>query len=132
MRNLFVALAAMLAASLMSSTSQAGDVLDGDELERLVTGNTMIGLSVSNGKKFWVYYREDGTTRFVIEPNFKDKGKWQVSADGTLCVVWKIFNKGKEVCNSNWVVDGEKVSFIGASGNTFTNRIVKGNPRKLK
>lgn len=133
MRNLFVTLAATaLAASMMSYTSQAGDVLKGAELEQLLAGNTLIGTN-KQGTKFWVLYRDDGTARFAIGSEFRDKGKWQVSADGILCAVWDKLFDGKESCADNWSVDGDKVFFRSdGSVDQTSNRIVKGNPRKLK
>lgn len=131
MRNLFVALAAVLAASVIWNTSQAGDILSSTEVGQLLSGNTLTG-TTKKGDKFWVLYREDGTAGMIMSSGFKDKGKWRVESDGRICNTWKKLNKGKQICNDRFEVRGTEVTFsrVG-SKDKIKNKIEQGNPGKL-
>lgn len=113
-------LSVALAASLLPLAAQAGDMLTGDQIRTLVSGNTVQGDMQATGV-YTEFYADDGTIKG------KDyTGVWSIDGDN-MCFqygsdpasCWQVAKEGEQV---QWVKDG-KVDGTGT--------VVPGNPNNF-
>ena len=108
------------------------DVLDEDEVARLLTDKTITGTYLENNTPFTRYYSKDGTVRQSIEQEVEE-GKWLVDKQGRRCVVWL----GKEKRCRVIIKDNElyKEFTVQKKGKpkltVIYNKVVGGNPDNL-
>ncbi len=73
-----------------------GSVLTGDEVKRLIGGNTIEG--PAGGREYRWYYATNGNVTGVIGRADDDSGKWFIKGDNTYCHQWIDFFGGVEHC----------------------------------
>lgn len=81
MKNIAVVFAGLV---LFSTCAQAGETLDADAVRKLITGNTVHGLSPTGGTQK-NYFGPDGKTIRQTGDKIVE-GSWSVNDDGTQCV----------------------------------------------
>lgn len=72
-------------------------VVSTKENRHVYAGNTALGTSPS-GRKFRVYYRNDGQVIYADSKGLSQSGKWTITDDGMLCYDWQ---RWKDRCYSH-------------------------------
>lgn len=88
---------------MMSAFAQAGETLDADAVRKLITGNTVHGLSPT-GVTQKNYFGPDGKTIRQTGDKIVE-GSWSVNDDGTQCVKGMPGGCAKIVDNGNGTYD---------------------------
>ncbi|MEK6664431.1 MAG: hypothetical protein AABY73_11260 [Pseudomonadota bacterium] len=84
------------ASLLLSTSSSAQQALSGEEITKLVSGNTVEMTFVLRGNsKNMIYHAPDGSAVLFSENGSETKGKWRVTSDGLHCSHW---DKRSETC----------------------------------
>jgi hypothetical protein len=137
-----IVLGGTLAAALAAGLAVAGcTVIPGDnpltanEIEDLLSGNTMVGvtqLERFKGKVFHVHLRPDGTLALRNFNGKTDLGVWEVTADGRYCNQYRHTRMGLRKCYDVWVRDGVW-ELVDTSDGFVTTRftVEPGNPLGL-
>jgi hypothetical protein len=71
---------------LLSTWAHAAETLDADAVRKLISGNTVHGLT-ADGRTPKIHFAADGTAIRKEEDGDTREGKWQVKDDGTQCVI---------------------------------------------
>ncbi len=79
---------------LFSSSVQAGK-LNRQEVESLISGNTLEGSNLNHQEKMTWYFKKSGKIKKLDEHGNSGKGKWRIDDRGFLCVKFK---RGGERC----------------------------------
>ena len=69
----------------VSCASFAGNTLNGDDLKKLIVGNTIYGEFTSNGKKFKNYFDANGKSYRDVGGKVSE-GSYNISSEGKHCV----------------------------------------------
>jgi hypothetical protein len=77
---------AMTCLFLFSAWAHAAETLDADAVRKLISGNTVHGLT-ADGRTPKIHFAADGTAIRKEEDGDTREGKWQVKDDGTQCVI---------------------------------------------
>ena len=88
---------------LFSTWAHAGDTLDAAAVKKLISGNTVDGLT-PNGDTQKNYFAPDGTT-IRKSGNKLIEGTWKVKEDGTQCVTGMPGGCAKIVSNGDGTYD---------------------------
>jgi len=117
MRAMMMKLAVVLAMTVPFSAAHAEDMLTGDQIRELVSGNTIAGAMLESGA-YAEFYQEDGTIR-----GDGYTGMWSIDGD-TMCFqygedpasCWNVSQDGETI---QWVQDGAVAGDgMVAEGNT--------------
>ena len=94
---LSISLAALVAGcSMLGSPKTVGPALTGEQIKKLVTGNTIQG-PLGPAVYDW-YYADNGKVSGDVGYADKDSGKWFIKDADTYCHQWQRFFDGAERC----------------------------------
>ena len=124
-------------ALLCFATQAQADVLTGDELRDLVTGNT-ISAESSAGDGFDVYHHPNGEMRGRITKGRlmgrRDDGTWEINRAGHFCRQWSYWGGQEKEC-FEFVRDGDQLRYRQTTGIRSRTGVVTdirdGNPADL-
>ena len=101
---LTTSLAALVAAcSMLGTPKTVGPALTGEQIEKLVTGNTIQG-PLGPAVYDW-YYANDGKVSGDVGYADKDSGRWRIKGANTYCHHWLKFFDGAERCYQWYKLD---------------------------
>src|SRR5262249_30178687 len=105
--------------------------LSGDDLKRLVVGNSITGIYSSDAH--WTeYYDPDGQIRGVDDGRGKYAGTYRIRGGNMVCFDYP--GHGDDWC-TRISLAGDKVTLIEPSGEidpgSHDERLIKGNPQQL-
>ena len=99
-----IALAALAAGcSMLGSPRTVGPALTGEQIKKLVTGNTIQG-PLGPAVYDW-YYADDGKVSGDVGYADNDSGKWHIKGANTYCHQWQKFFDGAERCYQWYKLD---------------------------
>ena len=75
----------------------SGPGLSASEIRNQLVGNTGTGPMSGSLANFSVYLAPDGSAIAKL-PSGVDQGRWRVSQDDQLCMVWERYRNGQEFC----------------------------------
>jgi len=120
--------------SYLFPASVLAEGLKGDEIKRLLIGNTLTYIGKQSGggvaQRGWRYFSSETEVKQINDRGKKRKGSWSVTADGKIC--WTLKRRRGERCYSNVQVNGKFIR-MEAEGNYGDRRdeLLKGNPKGL-
>lgn len=111
-------LSSMIFLAAVSGPALAATPLGGDQIRKLVSGNTVSLHSVARGDNYLIYYAPDGSAVSRSDSNGTTvKGVWRITDSGEWCNHWK---GGAERCGN--VID---------NGDGTFNRLENGRLRSV-
>src|SRR5688500_16482626 len=75
--------------------SEPLQVLSAEEVNRILTGNTVIG--TRDGRRYWVYHPSGAAMWGLESTGDVDAGSWHVEGD-LYCRAWRRWHDGREKC----------------------------------
>lgn len=112
-------------------TAKAGEVLSGEKVKEILSGNTQEGRYKT--KKFYTLAKPDGTLSAKWS-NDKNTGTWRISDEGYWCRTWSSWQNGKEGCFELIHKKDNKYEFKKKSGSGSAKikfKLLEGNPKEL-
>ena len=101
--------------------------VSGDELKRLLSGNTAEGRYIKWETTHKMYFEATGKLRRIDSLNNQESGDWYVNKDGELCISVR-----KELCNEVMQRDDGGYNVYRRGDLKFTfDKIVPDNPHNL-
>ncbi len=118
------------AACFVTGSVQAADsdVVSTKQNRHIYAGNTAVGASPS-GRKFRVFYGEDGTVVYSDSKGLSQKGKWLITGDGMMCYDWR---RWKDRCYSHRKEGDTYQSYREGKSKGSRFEIKKGNVKLQK
>ncbi|MBU0724118.1 MAG: DUF995 domain-containing protein [Alphaproteobacteria bacterium] len=80
-------------------TLPSGPALTGAEVRSLVVGNTATG-QMSGSQATYTMYVAPGGAAELKRPTGIEKGVWQITQDGQLCMKWELFRDSENYCQN--------------------------------
>ena len=128
-----VTLAAITAAGCAGAGSgesqMQGPPLSGEEIRKLIVGNTVKGPIGAQPYSF--YYFPDGKVSGVIGDDDDDSGTWQIKNGDVFCFTWIDFFDGTQECYQ-WYRDGSRYTMVSVEADRSSDipvwSIEQGNP----
>jgi hypothetical protein len=116
---------------LASVSSLAAERLNGEQLKKILVGNTEFGVYTNKGQqlKYWEFYRADGVIRATEDKYGVYSGKYTIKADGCLNADYD----GDEFdgCYYYTPLTGDQYTITSPQGDASTVMVTKGDVKKL-
>lgn len=85
--------------------------ISASEIRELVVGRTGTGPMTGSQAQYMVYLAPDGSAQLKL-PTGVQRGRWQVSDTGELCVQWEYFRDGESYCQRVYR-SGDRYMLVG-------------------
>ena len=121
--------AVVIASLLQPMALVQAQQLSGDEIKKLITGNTVKG--PIGARPYSFYYKPTGEAGGVIGGGGADSGTWKIKQGSVYCHMWTDYFDGVERCYE-WHKDGKRYVMKNVDADRSRDipvwNIEKGNP----